>query len=272
VEKQLPKFIKVGEIRTSGRATFDAVVKVVKVTPEATRTEKRSKGREISTKVTEALVGDETGAITLSTRLPEKATELKEGATLVLLNVGLRRSGDLSWIEVDTWAGVKNIDACKDLLPADFKTDFTVDTEKDRSRRIPPKPAFTVIKDLMPEQRGLHLLVKVVDVTIEERKRADGSVSKIADAVIGDKSGRVTLLARGGHGDALKKDEILSLFNARVEMNKGHMRLVVDRWSDVKSLADVDKALLPEDHLTAESTIGDLDKSAQEWMLQEEAA
>ena len=39
----------------------------------------------------------------------------------------------------------------------------------------------------------------------------------------------IVLSYRGGHGDALKKDEILGLFNARVEMSKGHMRLVVDR-------------------------------------------
>ena len=39
--------------------------------------------------------------------------------------------------------------------------------------------------------------------------------------------------SRGGHGEALEKDEILSLFNARVEMNKGHMRLVVDRYTHV---------------------------------------
>lgn len=268
----MPKFLKIGDIRFGARSTFDTIVKVTKVTPEATRIERRGKDREVTTKVTEALVGDETGVITLSTRLPEKATELKEGATLALLNVRICRTGDLSWIEVDTWAGVKNIEACKDIIPADFKTDFTVDTEKDRSKRITPKPVFSSIKDLQPELKGLHLVVKVVDVKVEERKRPDGSVTKLADAVVGDTTARVTLWGRAGHGEALKKDEILVLHNAKVEMGKGHIRLVVDRWSDVKPLSEVDKALLPEEHIKAEGIVAELDKSAQEWVLQEEAA
>lgn len=272
-EKLLPQFIKVADLKPGSR-TFNVIVKVCSVNPDAIRVEKRAAGHTVSTPCTEALVGDETGSINLSTRLPEKATELKVGATLALLNVRMIRvGGDVSWIEVDTWATVKVAESCLEVLPAGVDLKFEVNKDVDRSRKIPPKPTFITVDALEPDAKGLHLLVKVLDVKVEERKRNNGSISRVTEATVGDEKARVILIAKGAHAAAVKKDGVFAIFNAHVEMyNKGFVRLVVDRWSDVKDIADVDPTLLPASHVNAESTVSETNKSTQEWILQEETA
>jgi hypothetical protein len=77
------------------------------------------------------------------------------------------------------------------------------------------------------------------------------------------------MIARGQHAGVLQKDSVLAVFNAHIEMyNKGFMRLVVDRWSDVKSIADVDATLLSVGHVNADTVVPELDRSKQEWVLQ----
>jgi hypothetical protein len=265
--------VKVEDIRPGNR-TFNLIVKVVSFNAEATREEKRGGGRTITASFAEALVGDETGVINLSTRFPERTAELKVGATLALLNVRIRRiGGDQSWIELDQWSTIKPADNVKEILPADYKLDFEVNKDKDRSRKIPAKPVFSSVKTLEPDERGIHLLIKVVEILkVDERKRGDGAVNTTAQAVVGDETARVTLVAKSAHAPAIVKDALLAVFNAHIEMyNKGFMRLVVDRWSDVKPLADVDAAILPAGHLTAETVIAATDKSAQEWVLEDAA-
>ena len=124
-EKALPTFTKLKDVKPGNRS-YDLVVQVRsskaivrvfhecvpstgrphlifsctsysqvgEVTSESSRTEKRRSGRSVITvKCSEALVGDETGCILLSTRQHEKADLLKPGAYIVLLNVYVLRFG-----------------------------------------------------------------------------------------------------------------------------------------------------------------------------------
>lgn len=270
--KSLPTFTKMKDVKPGNRS-YDLLVQVGEVTAESSRTERRRAGRTITVKCSEALVGDETGCIMLTTRQQDKAELLIPGQYVALLNVKMRRVQGTFWIDVDNWSAIKPLEACRDLLPEGFDTTFTLNKDMDRTKKTVPKPVFCDVDDLEPEKKGVHIICKVLDVKIEERSRLDGTSTKVAEATIGDKKGCILLVARGAHIDVLQKGAVLVIFNAHIEMyNKGFMRLVIDRWSDMKPLDKVQQDLLPEGHLTAETEVASTNnKSSIEWVLREDA-
>eukprot|EP00668_Euglena_longa_P017102 GGOE01021443.1.p1 GENE.GGOE01021443.1~~GGOE01021443.1.p1 ORF type:complete len:308 (-),score=40.69 GGOE01021443.1:313-1236(-) len=267
IEKIKPTFKKLKDLRANGNS-YDIIVEVGEVKPESTREERRG-GRIITVKCTEATVGDETGKIVLFTRQQEKVEALVQGAHVALLNVKLRRVQDSFSLEVDSWSAIKKLEDCQDLLPENFDTAFKLNAEVDRSKKIAPKPTFITVDALEPEKRGIHMVCKVVDLQVEEKTRGDGTSTKVAEATIGDSKGCVSLVARGPQIDVLVKGTVIVIFNAHIEMfNKGFMKLVADRWTDIKPLDSVNKDLLPQDHVTAETPIDEkTNKSKVEWML-----
>lgn len=55
------------------------------------------------------------------------------------------------------------------------------------------------VKDLTPGSHGHNLVLRVVSVApTAEKKRYDGSASRIAEAVLADETGCVTFTARNG--------------------------------------------------------------------------
>jgi hypothetical protein len=55
------------------------------------------------------------------------------------------------------------------------------------------------IADLHPLSHGVNLLLKVVEIKVLlERRRPDGSVIAVAEAVVGDSTGCVLITARNG--------------------------------------------------------------------------
>lgn len=55
------------------------------------------------------------------------------------------------------------------------------------------------VKDLAPGSQGHNLVLKVVSIApIVEKKRYDGSTSRIAEVVLADETGCVTFTARNG--------------------------------------------------------------------------
>jgi replication factor A1 len=270
-EKTLPTFTKLKDVKP-GTRSYDLVVQVAEVTLDSSRTERRRAGRTITVKCGEAIVGDETGCILLTTRQQDKAEILTEGAYYALLNVKMRRVQETFWIDVDNWSAIKPLDECRFLIPEDFDTNFTINKDMDRTKKMPPKPVFCEVDGLEPEKKGVHIICKVLEVKTEERSRLDGTTTKTATATVGDKKGCIVLIARGAHIDVLKQDAVLVIFNAHIEMyNKGFMRLVVDRWSDMKPLESVQQDLLPADHVTSDTVVdAKANKSEIEWVLQEE--
>ena len=62
---------------------------------------------------------------------------------------------------------------------------------------VPNMNSITQVSTLEPDEKGIHLLIEVVEILkVEERKRGDGALNKTAQAVVGDEKARVTLIAR----------------------------------------------------------------------------
>jgi ssDNA-binding replication factor A large subunit len=269
VEKRLPKFEKIKSLRP-GQQSYDLIVKLDEVNLESSLTERR-RGRTVTNKVAQVLIGDETGSINFIVRQPEKASSLKSGSTFLLLNVRMRRALDEFWIEADNWAAIKPLEGNEELVPKDFELNFELNKADDRSKKTPQKPVFTTVSSLEPDQRGVSVIVKVIDVSVEERKRPDGTIANAASATIGDLTGVITLNSRGQLPEVLQKDAVIAVFNARIAMVKGFMRLNLDRWSSLKSLDSLEKNLLPEKYITStDSPNLEKNMSTIEYELREE--
>lgn len=119
------------------------------------------------------------------------------------------------------------------------------------------RPKFSKVRSIRPDAEGLNLLVKVHRVVQEVSVDAPAGAAKVWEAIVGDASGIVTVrLAKEEHAKLCENiGASLRIQNARVQMSKAHIRVVVDKWGALKA-AD------PE--LTFEVS-ADKDVSAQEW-------
>eukprot|EP00996_Jenningsia_fusiforme_P005105 NODE_600_length_2061_cov_146.156064_g554_i0.p1 GENE.NODE_600_length_2061_cov_146.156064_g554_i0~~NODE_600_length_2061_cov_146.156064_g554_i0.p1 ORF type:complete len:321 (+),score=49.29 NODE_600_length_2061_cov_146.156064_g554_i0:61-963(+) len=263
VEKTLPNFVKVKSLR-AGTRSYDVVVQVCEVEFEATKTERR-RLRTVTSKCTRAVVGDETGCITLYIRQPETSDLFKEGNFLLLLNTKMHRGGDDFWLEADNWSAVKKMEGNEQLLPAEFPP-FTANKDVDCSKKAPIKPEFSKVDALEPESKGVAVIVKVAEVREGVKSKGPSTLPSV-EAVVADETAAITVLARGQNVAALQKDAVVAILNAKILMLAGHMKLSVDRWSSVKPLELVDKALLPGDFVGIAAPALANDKSAVEWEL-----
>jgi replication factor A1 len=150
------------------------------------------------------------------------------------------------------------------------------------------------VSDLHPLSHGMNLIVKVVEIKVLlERRRPDGSVIAVAEALVGDASGCVLLTARNGTRPSwlrfdqacsfvsfpvflsdmcsgfrdsaeqiglLQPGASLSLLNAKINMFQNRMRLVVDLWGMIEPTAlsiegavDVQCNISEEDYLLVPS-------------------
>jgi len=98
------------------------------------------------------------------------------------------------------------------------------------------KPAvFSPIDQLKPGTSGHNIVVKVVSCNVVvEKPRHDGSKIRVAEAKVGDQTGIITLTARNGQIDAVIPGNTIIIRNAKIDMFKGFMRLVVDKWGLIK--------------------------------------
>jgi len=145
-------------------------------------------------------------------------------------------------------------------------------------------PVFTKIDQLNPDSGAINLIAQVVSVTFTERTTATGSKIKIAEAIIGDDSATIKLIARSAPYDAagnppadepsklLEAQGLFVFFNVNISMHRdsintsvGKMELVANRWSSIRPLKEVDKTIIPA---KAESTVANqsVNMSAAEWV------
>jgi len=269
----VPTFIKIDKLRVH-HSSF-VVVKVSDVNEDGVfQPWRQSRGQRPVT-CTEALVGDETGCILLSTRQADLTETLKanDGKYVCLLNVTMYSGGGKARLEASQFSTITPAGECS-VLPKDTELNFDINKGNDRSTRKPPKPQWAKIAELEPEAKCLNVLVKVQNVEITERERMDGSSSRVAEAYVGDAEAGVKLVARNEHVDLIKEGALLALFNAHITMfSNTFIRLIVDRWSSVKAIADVDANLLPEVVPNAETKIPDAshpkqNRSMIEWVQQ----
>jgi len=114
------------------------------------------------------------------------------------------------------------------------------------------KPKVWQIGRLNPNSKSFNLEAKILD---EPKEVETKGAAKISEVTIGDKSGKMLVSLKGDQASAVKKDGVYMFRNAKVQMVKGHIRLVVDQWGKIES----------SDGTVEE--VGDKDVSAQEFEL-----
>ncbi|KAF4318458.1 hypothetical protein BBO99_00007398 [Phytophthora kernoviae] len=87
------------------------------------------------------------------------------------------------------------------------------------------------VQDLTPGSQGHNLVLQVVSIAATvEKKRYDGSISRIAESVLADETGCVTFTARNDQIDMLKEGLVVVVRNSNADIFNGFMRLNVTQW------------------------------------------
>ncbi|KAK8954271.1 hypothetical protein KSP39_PZI001767 [Platanthera zijinensis] len=100
------------------------------------------------------------------------------------------------------------------------------------------KPVFVKADQLKPGTTGHTLVVKVVSSnTVLQKGRAASAhlrQTKIAECLVGDETGAIIFTARNEQVDMMTAGATVIIRNAKIDMFKGSMRLVVDKWGRVE--------------------------------------
>ncbi|KAL2324888.1 hypothetical protein Fmac_023946 [Flemingia macrophylla] len=103
--------------------------------------------------------------------------------------------------------------------------------------------AAAMVDQLKPGTNGHTLTVKLVSSKPVKTVGGRGSrstilaarPSSIAECLVGDKTGTIIFTACNEQVDLMNVGATLILRNAKIDMFKGSMRLVVDRWGVLRS-------------------------------------
>ena len=69
---------------------------------------------------------------------------------------------------------------------------------------------------------------------ISEKKKFDGALVNIAEAIVGDKHGCFKLIAKDSQIPLIKEGVTITLMNAHAKVTKGFLNLEVDKWGIIK--------------------------------------
>ncbi|KAF5828418.1 DNA-binding related protein [Dunaliella salina] len=97
----------------------------------------------------------------------------------------------------------------------------------------------TQISDLRPSLTGATVTVKVLEakVVVERPKSNRSEGLKVAECLVGDKTGCIIFSARNDQVEKAQPGSYIMLQNAKVDMYRGSMRLVVDKSGKVEEAA-----------------------------------
>ncbi|KAL8511510.1 hypothetical protein ACS0TY_018060 [Phlomoides rotata] len=121
--------------------------------------------------------------------------------------------------------------------------DPSTTTQQQESKPGLRKPVFVKVDSLKPGTNGHTLIVKVLNATTVLNKKprnlgfrgAQNANSKIAECLVGDETGCILFTARNDQVVLMKAgSSTVILRNAKIDMFKGSMRLVVDKWGLVE--------------------------------------
>ncbi|XP_078431482.1 uncharacterized protein At4g28440-like [Wolffia australiana] len=116
------------------------------------------------------------------------------------------------------------------------------------------KSALIKVHQLRPGTSGHNLVVKVVSSKkLVQKGRSDGPQIRqvrIAECLVGDETGMIVFTARNDQVDIMKPDATVILRNVKVDMYKGSMRLVVDRWGRVEPSEPLDLPVKTDSNLS----------------------
>jgi len=116
----------------------------------------------------------------------------------------------------------------KDAVERSFKLDKFDPQKKVEEKPIAmKKPKFREVSSITPDQKGLNLQLKVVKLP----EVVEGE--KFHDVVCGDASGLVTLHLTPQQFLPCEVGSYIRVQNARSRMQKGFIRVIVDKWGKV---------------------------------------
>ena len=93
---------------------------------------------------------------------------------------------------------------------------------------------FVLVEELRAGARGVNLRVVVQRVLLSvQRKQPGGGTVKVAQALVGDRTGCAVLAAVNEQCEALKPGSTVELRGVEVEVFRQRVRLTVDRWGSV---------------------------------------
>ncbi|KAI0492217.1 hypothetical protein KFK09_026486 [Dendrobium nobile] len=100
------------------------------------------------------------------------------------------------------------------------------------------KPVFVKVDQLKPGTSGHTLVVKVVNsFSVLQKGRAASAhlrQTRISECLVGDETGSIIFTARNDQVDIMTPVATVIIRNAKIDMFKGSMRLVVDKWGRVE--------------------------------------
>jgi len=96
--------------------------------------------------------------------------------------------------------------------------------------------AESKIEKLSPESRQVNVTVKVVSKSParEVTSRSDGSVHRVADALVGDETGCILMTLWDEDIDKINEADMLSIRNGHVSLFRGSMRLNTGKYGSFK--------------------------------------
>mmetsp|Transcript_59921 Transcript_59921/g.128590 ORF Transcript_59921/g.128590 Transcript_59921/m.128590 type:complete len:644 (+) Transcript_59921:50-1981(+) len=103
----------------------------------------------------------------------------------------------------------------------------------DEEQRALRKPRFRKVDSIKPEQKGLNLLLKVVKILTEAVDSEN-----FHEVVCGDASGIVTLRLKAQAFLPCEVGKYVRVQNARSIIEKGYLRLFVDKWGKVSEVEE----------------------------------
>ncbi|XP_057540011.1 uncharacterized protein At4g28440-like [Amaranthus tricolor] len=117
-------------------------------------------------------------------------------------------------------------------MASSSKTKFSSKQGQVSSRPPLRKPTFIKVYELKPGTSGHNLTVKVLSSNIKKGRSVSQNLrqTRIAECIIGDETGTIIFTARNDQVDLMKPGSTVNVRNAKIDMFKGTMRLVVDKW------------------------------------------
>ncbi len=117
---------------------------------------------------------------------------------------------------------------------------------------------ITKIKDLKPEDKRVNVLAKVVHKSEpKEITTRYGEIKHVTEAVLGDETGVVTMSLWDDQANQVEEGDTIVVNNGYVSLVRGHMRLNVGKYGEIKTSDE------PMDEVNEE-----LDMSAAEHEMQ----
>ena len=111
--------------------------------------------------------------------------------------------------------------------------------EKASEKPALKKPVFVNMKNMEPGTRvNMHVRVAEAASNVQSKKRFDGTENRSGEVLVGDQHGCAVFIARNEQLDLCRVGDVITIRNAHAKVNRGFMKIVVDKWGKVEKSKD----------------------------------